>query len=227
MFWTTNPNLVWSVYTENAPIDNGFRTKCIDPYTNYDLEMDSLIKPLVYIFGIIGACSTATVMVVFYWRRETPTVRPSDYQLSMVHLSSLTTTHNVGLSNFANLSNEMCVVRNLNISIFYCLNAAFIYTRSGNTWCFQVESPGISWRDQKNNRYGGFHNPYLVIDGKSLALCIIFYQRTTNRFLGGFWQMAPHPLLQRNLPSNLLIECVDCVLHHIPASFLMASVQRS
>ena len=114
-------------------IDNGFRTKCIDPYTNYDLEMDSLIKPLVYIFGIIGACSTATVMVVFYWRRETPTVRPSDYQLSMVHLSSLTTTHNVGLSNFANLSNEMCVVRNLNISIFYCLNAAFIYTRSGNT----------------------------------------------------------------------------------------------
>ena len=111
--------------------DNGYRTKCVDPYTNYDLKMDSTMAPITCTLGVIGACFTLAVMVVFYIRRETSTVRSSDYHLSLVHLSSIVIAYIIGLlSSFAGLSDEMCVLRNLNISIFYCLNAACIYTKS-------------------------------------------------------------------------------------------------
>ena len=49
----------------------------------------------------------------------------------MVHLSSIEFTYIVGLvSTFVNLSDEVCIVRYLNIGIFYCLNAGCIYTKS-------------------------------------------------------------------------------------------------
>ena len=134
--------------------------------------MDSLIKPLVYIFGIIGACSTATVMVVFYWRRETPTVRSSDYQLSMVHLSSLTTTYNVGLSNFVNLSNEMCVVRNLNISIFYCL--LLLYTQGqGILDVFKLKVRASAGEIRKTIATEVFTIPFLLLTA-NLLLCVLY-----------------------------------------------------
>ena len=157
-------------------IDNGLRTECIDPYTNYDLEMDVLVKPLTYILGVFGTCSTLMVMAVFYFQRGSPTVRSSDYHLSLVHLLSIVITYVVGLfSMFASISNEMCVVRNLNVSFFYCINVACVYTKSEKILNAFMSKVRITLGEMNRTiATQVFSSVVLVLTANSL-LCVLYF----------------------------------------------------
>ena len=159
-------------------IDNGFRTGCIDPYTNYDLKMDTLMESIAYIFGLIGTCLTLTVIVVFHLRRETPIVRSSDYHISLIHLSSIVITYIVGLLSISiNISKEMCIVRNLNISIFYCSNAACIYTKSEKIMDAFKSKVRLSAEEIRKTIATQVFTILILLLTANLLLCVLYFIR--------------------------------------------------
>ena len=116
-------------------IDNGMRTLCIDPYTDKDLKMSNLILFITYTSGITGVCMVALVFVLFVLNRDSPTVRSSDFYLSSVHLAAIGMTYVIGIAGvmlleYSGITTEKCVLPNVNISVFFCINVACVYTKS-------------------------------------------------------------------------------------------------
>ena len=136
------------------------------------------MESIAYIFGLIGTCLTLTVIVVFHLRRETPIVRSSDYHISLIHLSSIAITYIVGLlSIFINISKEMCIARNLNISIFYCLNAACIYTKSEKILDVFKSKVRLSAEEIRKTIATQVFTILILLLTANLLLCVLYFIR--------------------------------------------------
>ena len=113
-------------------VDNGLRTACVDPYKDVDLSFETdqiYISISLITFGsIITLCS----LVIFIVKRDTPIVRATDANLAITNLVFLLSIF--GSSYYAHLERKTtiykCIVRNLNLSILYAFNVAFIYSKS-------------------------------------------------------------------------------------------------
>ena len=118
--------------TGTLSIDDGYRTQCIDPYSNHDLEIDQTLVAISFVLGIVGCLIGTIVITILIINRDTPTVRSSDFRISLLHLVAITMTFACGLlaSFSGKLSLEKCVFRNMNVSIFYCIDVACVYTKS-------------------------------------------------------------------------------------------------
>uniref|UniRef100_A0A7M5XG76 G-protein coupled receptors family 3 profile domain-containing protein n=2 Tax=Clytia hemisphaerica TaxID=252671 RepID=A0A7M5XG76_9CNID len=171
-------------------IDNGLRTKCIDPYREVDLEMDfeRIFAASLCAIGLIMALLN---MSVFTLKKDTPMVRLSDYQLSMAHMTLC------GLIFVANLcalltkptKNWNCVSRVLLVSVFYVLNIGIVFIKSQKLLQAFLSQVRLTVQEARRT---------VVIQGFILFLFLIL----VNGVLGIFAQQEPIKLIEiRDFPT--------------------------
>eukprot|EP00111_Clytia_hemisphaerica_P007712 TCONS_00022413-protein len=113
-------------------IDNGKRTKCIDPYRSVYPEVIQ-ITLFKSIFGLssTGCLGTFITAYVFIWKRKTPVVISSDFRASMIHLTVMVCTFITGPAlQVLHPSLEICITRVAIIGILYSLNICFMFVKS-------------------------------------------------------------------------------------------------
>ena len=113
-------------------IDNGFRTKCIDPYRDV---YPNIIKMVLFqstialsAFGFVGSFFT---LGVFIKKRKSPVVTSSDFTASTIHLIIINLAFIASIfPQTINLSEIMCVVRISSVTIVNALNISFMLVKS-------------------------------------------------------------------------------------------------
>ena len=68
-------------------IDNGYRTKCIDPYKNIHPNILSMtLFQIILVFSSLGILTSIATICVFVRKRNTPVIKISDFKMSVLHL---------------------------------------------------------------------------------------------------------------------------------------------
>ena len=115
-------------------VDNGYRTKCIDPYFNIYPSLDRNQQIVIISLSAFGVMLTITTLVIFVRYRNTPTVKVSDVVFSYLHLITICIAilFNclVFIANFDHRTIEIAIAKCINLSVFYTANVAFVYTKS-------------------------------------------------------------------------------------------------
>jgi len=113
-------------------IDNGIRTRCVDPYKKFYVEIFNEEFVAVFSLSAVGVLSTLFSMVVFVLKRNTPIVTTSDFVVSIIQMSITCLIFVVTpLPFLKNASSAfVCTWRTLNISVLYALNIGIQFIKS-------------------------------------------------------------------------------------------------
>ena len=114
-------------------IDNGYRTKCIDPYKNIHPNSISMtLFQIILTFSSLGTLTSIATIGVFVRKKNTPVIKVSDFKMSILHLMTILIIFvMVPILKFMEPSREICIARvTINISIAYVLNASLVFVKS-------------------------------------------------------------------------------------------------
>ena len=137
-------------------IDNGKRTRCIDPYTETPLQVTEE-RIFVLVLCGIGIFMTFGTMIVFTIKRDSPIVRLSDYKLSMFHMTLICVIFGgilfslwlVQLIKFG-----ICLMKILIVSIGYVLNVGVLFIKSQKLLKAYLSKVRLSPDEIKRTLYG-------------------------------------------------------------------------
>ena len=72
--------------TGKLNVDNGKRTKCIDPYTDKNLNVFKSEKIFIMALCLVGFFLTSSTIILFIVKQSSPVVKTSDFLLSILHM---------------------------------------------------------------------------------------------------------------------------------------------
>ena len=113
-------------------IDNGQRTKCVDPYRDvYPNTMEQTLSKIMISLAIVGILATILNLSIFIVKRKTPVVASSDFIASTIHLIIIITINLMAIIlQFLDPSENVCILRVSTISISYALSISFMFVKS-------------------------------------------------------------------------------------------------
>ena len=120
--------------------DNGNRTQCIDPFRDQFITLTHRKYWIVIVTSSFGAVTCLLFLVIFILNRNTPIVKVSDFNISLMHLvilfMTIVTCYSVYTVapltlQFLGISFlSICVSRNLLLTMFYTANVTFVFIKS-------------------------------------------------------------------------------------------------
>lgn len=112
-------------------IDNGVRTRCVDPYKNVFRQPLKIELVVLLSVSSLGIILTSFSVVVFIVKRRTPIVAISDFGLSTIHMLVMCLLFIVIPVPFLLDSKvEYCIWKSINISIFSTINVGIMFVKS-------------------------------------------------------------------------------------------------
>ncbi|XP_066910275.1 uncharacterized protein [Clytia hemisphaerica] len=113
-------------------IDNGNRTKCIDPYSNISpVALASSEFIFLITFCALGFIFSSFNLFIFTVKRNSPIVKLSDYNVSIIHnILSCWIFTTVLLAFFAKPQLVICRIKPLIITILYTINIGIVFIKS-------------------------------------------------------------------------------------------------
>ena len=113
-------------------IDNGLRTKCIDPYKDiYANVWESVLFKLLLSLNILGLICAIGTMGIFTMKRKTPVVVTSDFTISIIHMCVIALIFLLlQILQITSPSLATCSSRIAVTSVSFILNVSIVFIKS-------------------------------------------------------------------------------------------------
>jgi len=113
-------------------IDNGIRTRCVDPYTEFYEQLFNQEYVAILVLSVTGVLFTLFSILVFVSNRHTPIVKTSDFILSIIHMATTFLIFIVTPLPFLKKASStfVCTWRTFNISFLYIINVSIQFIKS-------------------------------------------------------------------------------------------------
>ena len=127
-----------------------------------------------------GFFITLVILVVFLVKRDTPTVRVSDIFLSCMHLTTLLLMFaaTVFIYYEPRLFIGKCIGMNLNLSVLYALNVAFVYTKSEKLLCAFLSTVRLTAGEIKRTIVTQIFTIVIVLLSINGLLLVLYLQKS-------------------------------------------------
>ena len=138
-------------------VNNGDRTRCLDPYTDLPLQFSSE-KIFVISICCVGMIGTLLTLLVFLRQKNSPIVSLSDFKLSVGHMMLMVFIFGAVMFSMLwqqNYIYHICVAKVLFVSIAYVFNVASCRYRFHQiakvVTSFSEQDSSNKWGDQTNH----------------------------------------------------------------------------
>lgn len=149
---------------QETQTSNSEHTKCL-PLQNKALTLTSEISRPLLGLSALGIMLTFIVMICFFKYWNTPLVKSSSREMSLIQLISMVILFSLPVLDMLPLTTYLCILKTIIFGIFHTLIIAFIFTKTYRL--FKVFQPA---RFTKVSKY--FHNRYQVLP----SIALVFLQ---------------------------------------------------